>query len=84
MRANNNIWNKVWNMHIDNPKIITSKSLACSGDSAIIIKYIEMLFNNRFKRKKKGFNYYSYIIARHANNKEIFELILRNLKKIRR
>jgi len=85
MRASGSIWDKVWNIHIKNSSVITSKLLACSGDSAAIIKYTEMLFNDYIKGKRINvFNDFHYIIARHANNKEILDFILRNLKKIPR
>ncbi|GAB1867936.1 Aminopeptidase N [Camponotus japonicus] len=85
MRASSSIWNKVWNIHIKNSSVITSKFLACSGDSAAIIKYTEMLFNDYIEGKRNNvFNDFHYIIARHANNKEILDFILRNLKKIPR
>jgi len=44
-----------------------------------------MLFNDYIKGKRNNvFNDLHYIIARHANNKEMLDFILRNLKKIPR
>lgn len=83
VRANSSTWVKVWTIHIKNPNAIISKFLACSSISTIMIKYIEMLFNFD-KEMGDILNDFHYIIARHANNKEILDNVLRNLMWIPR
>jgi len=94
MRANYNIWDKVWNIHLKNSNTITSKYLACSGNSTIIINYTTLIFDNYFKESTDNFfnerrdkdllNDFHYIIARHTNNMEMFDFILRSLMWIPR
>ncbi|XP_025268327.1 aminopeptidase N-like [Camponotus floridanus] len=85
MIANDSIWFEAWKIHSSNPNSITSKFLACSDNSAIIIKYTEMLFND-FNTKMRGnfLNDILYIIAKRANNNETLDTILKNLKEIPR
>ncbi|XP_011250719.2 aminopeptidase N [Camponotus floridanus] len=85
MIANDSVWYKVWIIHQNNPTSITSKFLACSDNSAIIIKYIEMLFIDFITKMRDNFlNDILYIIVKHANNNRTLNNILKNLEKIPR
>jgi len=90
MRANSSIWDKVWSKHIENPNSITSKFLACSNNYSVIIKYIDILFNNlnnlnnNKEIRHNFFNDILHIIVKHANNNGTLNNILKNLEKIPR
>ncbi|XP_025265824.1 thyrotropin-releasing hormone-degrading ectoenzyme-like [Camponotus floridanus] len=85
--ASNDTWMHVFNIYLKESDFSVLKFLACSKNSTIILQYIELMtLSTALEKVITNFdhiNSFCSIVARHANNIEVLDIILHNLEKIK-